>query len=669
MPTVLAAAVVAAATATRGAAFQPADQYRLSAVRDVQISPDASRIAYTVEMSDRPGRPYQVGWVIDVASGARVRLGGAHATATHPRWSPDGALVACHVFDEGALSLAVAKPDGSPPVVLARILTTNHPLPSAGEDIAWSPDGARVAFVSAVAPARGEAPTDPLVITRYLYKPTASEGDTRIADERRLHVFVVEVASRRVTALTEGDGYEHSIAWSPRGDEVLFVANREPDPDRRFNDDVFAVRVADRRVRRLSATPSAEYTPVWSPDGAKIAFLGTTRPLTSSETTLEDTHVWIATAEGAERRDAGATVDDRQENVGWAPDGAALYATVQERGSERLYRFPLAGPAQAVAPPAGRSGVVHAWSVARDGTLAYALGDASGPADLYVQPRGGAARRLTDVDHDLIAERARAEVEAFTFSSFDGTPIECFLTRPGGLKSGAKSPLIVSLHGGPHGQQGDAFDLKSQVYAGLGWATLMVNYRGSTGYGQKLTDAIFGDQDGGEARDVLAAVDAALARDPSLDPDRLAVEGTSYGGQLVDWLVTQTGRFRAAAALSGISNLVSFNYTAYYHDYLAVEYGSYPHENGLMDRLWERSPLRFVGRVKTPVLLLHGENDNDVPIGEAEQFYIALEDAGVDTAFVRYPREGHGLRESAHVVDALERRIAWYRRAFDAARR
>ncbi|MCA1585082.1 MAG: prolyl oligopeptidase family serine peptidase [Acidobacteria bacterium] len=224
--------------------------------------------------------------------------------------------------------------------------------------------------------------------------------------------------------------------------------------------------------------------------------------------------------------------------------------------------------------------------------------------------------------------------------------------------------MIVVIHGGPHGQQGPAFNSKAQVYAGLGWATLMVNYRGSTGYGQKLADAIFKDQNGAEAKDVVAAVDRALERYPWLDATRLGIEGGSYGGQLTNWIITQTDRFKAAIPSAGIANLVSFNYTAYYHDYLAVEYGAFPHQNGIVDLLWERSPIRLAKNVKTPTLLLHGENDNDVPVAEAEQFYIALHDVGVDTVLVRYPREGHGLRETPHVVDALERSIAWYQKYF-----
>jgi dipeptidyl aminopeptidase/acylaminoacyl peptidase len=195
-----------------------------------------------------------------------------------------------------------------------------------------------------------------------------------------------------------------------------------------------------------------------------------------------------------------------------------------------------------------------------------------------------------------------------------------------------------------------------------------VNYRGSTGYGQKLADAIFGDQDRGEAADVLAAVDAALAAHGWLDRERIGIEGGSYGGQLVDWLVTQTPRFRAGISSAGIANLASFHYMAYYHDYLPVEFGAYPHEGDLLDRLWQRSALRYVSRVRTPVLLLHGENDNDVPIAESEQFYIALQEVGVPTRMVRYPREGHGLRETGHQVDALKRSLEWYEEWFTRPR-
>jgi dipeptidyl aminopeptidase/acylaminoacyl peptidase len=658
-------------------ALQAADIFRLRSVGDVQISPDGRTIVYSVTNNDRPGRPYSQVWQMDVASGRSRRLVGDKETASEPHFSPDGRRLAYFGEIAAGAGLIVANADGSSPQVIAPVEGTNHPLPSSGGRLAWSPDGTRVAFVSAVPGPEADANGDPMVITRYLYKPTASEGTTRANDNRRLHIFVADVASKAVRPLTTGNYYEHSIDWSPRGDEVLFVSNRGPDPDRFFNYDVFAVNVASGAIRRLTDSKSAEYSPRWSPDGLAVAFSGTQRPLTSSETTMEDTHVWVMAADGSGRREVG-TMDNRQGPPEWSGDGRYLYFTMQERGHVRLMRIPRAGgTAERLVADRGN---VSAWALSKDGTLAYALTPSASPAELYLRAPAGAVRPMTTLNQEILAGRRLADVESFTFRSFDGTEIEAFLTRPVDLQPAQRAPLITMIHGGPHGQQGPAFNQKAQVYAAQGFASLMVNYRGSTGYGQKLADLIFQDQNGGEGKDVLAGVDAALARYPWLDAARLGVEGGSYGGQLTNWLITQTDRFKAAIPAAGIANLVSFNYMAYYHDYLAVEFGGFPHEaftprnevlwpaatrpQSIMDVLWERSPIRYVARVKTPTLFLHGENDNDVPIAEAEQFFIALKEVGVETVLVRYPREGHGIREVKHVEDTMTRSITWYRKHF-----
>ena len=193
-----------------------------------------------------------------------------------------------------------------------------------------------------------------MVITRYLYKPTAIEGLTRFNDNKRLHLYVVDLASRQVRQLTTGKFYEHSLDWSPNGDEMLFVSNREADADKTFNYDMFAVRVKDAAVRRLTNTKSAEYLPVWSPDGTRIAFLGTKRELTSSETTMEDTHVWVMNADGSNRMELGAGIDNRQGEPQWAPDGKSVYFSVQERGSTKLMRLAVPDDRRAGAARPGR---------------------------------------------------------------------------------------------------------------------------------------------------------------------------------------------------------------------------------------------------------------------------------------------------------------------------
>ena len=643
--------------------LQSNDLYQLRSVGDAQFSPDETRIAYSATNNDRPGSSYSQLWLMEVASGKTAQVEGASGGA---RWSPDGKLIACFGRVADKSGLIVVRADGSQPMFIAPVQGTNHPLPAPGERVAWSPDGKQIAFISATPGPETEAASgDPIVITRYLYKPTASEGMTRFNDNRRTHIFIADIETKNIRQLTEGDYYEHSIDWSPGGDEILFVSNREPDPDRVFNYDVFAVKVADGKVRQLTHTENVEYRPRWSPDGKTIAYQGTKRGLTSSETTMEDTHVWLMNADGSRRREIGAAIDNRQGAPEWSRDGSAIYFTVQERGNVRLYRISANGGKPEVV--VNDQGGVGSWSVGKNGSVAYSFAAPRDLAQLHLRA-SGIARRLTDLNSALLGSRRIAEVESFTFQSFDGTEVEAFLTKPLGMTANSKHPMITVIHGGPHGQQGPAFNSKAQIYAARGWAVLMVNYRGSTGYGQKFADAIFRDQNGGEAKDVLYGVEAALRRNSWVDRERLGIEGGSYGGQLTNWLVTQTNRFKAAIPIASISNLITQNYLAYYHDYLAVEFGAFPHQEGLMDLLWQRSPIRYVANVKTPVMLVHGENDNDVPIAEAEQFYIALKDVGVETVMIRYPREGHGVRENKHVVDLIDRSVAWYEKHFRNAR-
>ena len=643
--------------------LQSADLLRMRAVDGVRLSPDGARIAYTVVTSDQPGRPQRQLFVMTVVDGRSVRLGGSEP-ASAPEWSPDGRLVAFKGTVDGRKGLAVSRPDGSGLRFLAEVTGTNSPLTFEGRAIAWSPDSKRIAFVSTTpGPETALAGGDPVVITRYLYKPDAEEGLTRFNDNRRRHIFIVDAEGGTPRQLTTGDFEEHSIDFSPDGREIAFVSNREADPDLFYNPDLFVLRVEDGSVRRLTATESAEYQPRWSPDGRSIAFLGTRRGLTDLETTMEDTHVWVMAADGSGRRELGRAVDDRQGSAAWAPDGAAVYCTVQERGYVRLYRLPLGGKPEVAV---GEDGRVGDYAVGRDGAVAYAFAGRDDLAQLYLRPRdGGAPRRLTDLNAEVLKGVEIAPVEAFTFVSNDFKyDVEAFLTRPIGLREGTKHPLIVMIHGGPHGQQGPSFVFKSQYYAHRGWATLQVNFRGSTGYGQAFADGVFGDQNGNEAQDVLYGVSAALRRNPWIDRQRVGIEGGSYGGQLTCWLITQTAMFRAAIPLAPITNNISYNYMTYYNMYEQMEWGALPHQGNLMDVLWERSALKHVAKVKTPTMLVHGENDNDVPIAESEQFYIALRDVGVEAVMVRYPREGHGLAEPKHAVDLMDRSAAWYEKHF-----
>ena len=656
--------VTAAASAFAQGRLQSSDFLELRSVGAVQWSPDGARIAYTVTNNDGPGGPYSQLWLLTVASGQSARVGDDGSRGSQPLWAPDGKSLAYVGTVGGKSGVIISAADGSAPQWKAEMTGTNSSaLTNTGRTLAWSPDSKTLAYVHALpGPETADATGDPIYITRFLYKPTASEGNTRFNDNRRLHLFLLDVATGRTRQLTDGIHDEHSIDWSPTGDDIAFVSNREPDADQFFNNDLFVIRVSTGAIRRLTTTESAEYWPTWSPDGTQLAFEATKRGITDLETQMEDTHVWTMDASGGNRREAGAGIDNRQGPPQWSADGRVLFFTVQERGLVRLYKLPSSGGAgQAVITDRGTVGQFDLGPADR---IAYGFASARDLTQLF-QFSGGERRALTDLNKDVLGGKAFAEVEPFSFVSNDARfDVEAFLTKPLGQTADSTHPMIVMIHGGPHGQQGPAFNFQSQVYAARGWATLQVNYRGSTGYGQRFTDAVFRDQNGDEAQDVLYGVNAALRRNPWIDRARLGIEGGSYGGQLTAWLITQTHIFKAAIPNRAIINLVSYNYMTYYNQYEEMEFGMRPHQADLMDELWKRSALRFVAQAKTPTLLIHGENDNDVPIAEAEQFFIALKDVGVETAMLRYPREGHGLREPRHIVDSIDRSIAWYERFF-----
>ncbi len=638
------------------------DLYRFRSVTDAQISPDERSIAYAVSMNDRPGRPYSQVWIRDVASQKSIRIGGEKDSSSHPRWSPDGTKIAFMGGSGEQHGLNYVNADGSGQTFLAAVSGTNSPLPGQGEEFTWSPDSKSLAFVSSSpGPETEAAAGDPMVITRYLYKPTATEGLAHFNDNKRLHIYSVDVASKQIRQLTSGNFDEHSIDWSPNGEEIVFASNREPNSDEFFNYDLFALKISDGRVRRITATESTEYAPQWSPDGKHIAFLGTKRGLTDRETTMEDTHAWIIDPDGSHRREIGASIDNRQHFLHWAPDSAAVYVTYQERGNSHLARLPFDGGSPETL--VGGVGTVGDFSVGKH-QIAYTLATVADLPELYLKS-GASTRQLTTLNAEILAGKTLAPVESFTFTSNDNKfEVEAFLVKPVGMTADRKYPMIVNIHGGPHGQNGPAFNFKDQAYAAQGFAVLHVNYRGSTGYGQKFADAVFGDQDGNEGQDVLYGVSAAVRRYLWIDRERLGIEGVSYGGQLSDWLITQTNEFKAAIPTAGISNLISYNYMTYYNQYEEMEFGQFFHQGRLMDDAWERSALKHVANAHTPTMLVHGENDPDVPIAEAEQYFVALKDVGVDTVFVRYPREGHGLRETKHVVDWIDRSLAWYQSHF-----
>jgi dipeptidyl aminopeptidase/acylaminoacyl peptidase len=686
----------------------PEDTLRVASVADAQISPDGSRVVYVV--STVAGNETRSAlWLAptnDVRR-ASAQLIGAELNASHPRWSPDGRYVAfLGASGERAGVWIISMSGEGGARLIAPVRSTNFFITYAGEPFAWSADSRRIAYISAsdeqIVPdvadksyQRERPEVDPRVIDRLQYK-----SRTSFSDHLRTHVWVTDVTNPQPKQLTFGQTYDHALTWSPRGDEIAFLSNHEPDPDANNNSDIFAVAVADGRVRQLTTTRGCEYEPVWSPDGKFIAYTATTRDVTTIDSVAEDTHVWLLDTSSGNRRDLTSAQDRRARSPQWSADSSAIYYLAGDHGRTTIYRASVAdrhiqtftlwddprgfarafflserqSPADALSVQSLRPSQpfqIANFSVAAKSVIpvapvrdvvfatpvAFTLSDAAAPAEVFVAAGSNfPVRRLSAHNDQLVRSVQLSAPEEFTFESFDNTRVQGWLMKPVGWH-GERAPMILSIHGGPHGMYGYAFNVTFQAYAARGYAVLYINPRGSTGYGQKFSDGTLREWGGGDYKDLMAGVDAALKRYSWIDDARLGVTGGSYGGFMTNWIITQTPRFRAAVSAASVSNLVSFYATSLYQDLIHAEFGL-PWDD--YDLLWRWSPLRYVRDAQTPTLFIHGEQDNDVHITQAEEMYMALRRRGVDTVLLRYPREGHGFREPRHRVDSLERTLAWF---------
>jgi dipeptidyl aminopeptidase/acylaminoacyl peptidase len=634
----------------------PDDLFAIKDIPEVRISPDGSRVAYTVVSTDRAKNSYTSSiWLAPTRGGDPVELTGAGFSDSSPRWSPDGARIAFSSDREGRLGIWVIDVATRQMRMITPWARSNHFLSKAGESLCWSPDGKQIAFVAAE---KGEAEsTDPRVITRDQYK-----SRTSFSDNLHSHIFLASAEDGTVRQLTKGTYDEHSICWNPRSDEIAFLSNHEPDPDARLNYDIFTVKVSTGGISRLTNTPGVEYSPVWSPDGAFIAYTSTHRNITTIDSVAEDTHVWIIGRRGGTGIEASGRLDRRCSSPQWSPDGRFLYFLAGDHGKTLIYRAAQDGsPARRVFDAFCQ---VSSLSIGAD-LLAFTRTDDGSPSEVWLaRVDSGQARRLTSINQALVDGWRLSRPETIHYESFDGMPIEGWLIRPVDFDSGKKYPMILSIHGGPHGMYGYGFSHVNQVYAARGYAVLYLNPRGSSGYGQKFSDGCVNNWGGADYKDLMKGVDYAISANAWIDRARLGVIGGSYGGFMTNWIITQTDQFKAAVSIASISNLISFYGTSLYQDLIHAEFNGFPWDN--YEVLWKYSPIHYVKSVTTPTMFMHGEQDNDVHITQAEEMYMGLKRRNIESVFVRYPREGHGNREPLHRLDQMERILKWFDRHLSA---
>jgi dipeptidyl aminopeptidase/acylaminoacyl peptidase len=636
---------------------------------DPRLSPDGSQVVYVSSRVDRArNRRVPSIWIVPSDGNAPPRMIVDEAfSASAPRWSPDGKTIA---FTSGRVIADSTGTTGTqqPAPGRAQLWTvaagggaprriTN--VANGVSGCSWSPNGAQFVCLARTGPSdtlnTGPERSDVRHYTSLTYK----FNDTGWYDDKRSHLWIIDASSGAARQITSGDSWNDTDAqWSPDGSRIAFVSDRTGmEFDEGHNSDIWTIPASGGSLTKITPSKERDTSPVWSPDGKSIAFV-------SAEDEDAPPQLYITESSGSGTpRLAAKSLDLLPGNLQWAENGRALYFDTGVKGELHVFRVDVASGTLRQVTTGARG--VRASDVSPTlGRMVYLANDFQHLDDVYSATLDGKGeRKLTDVNAALWKTLDAAPVQRMTFKGADGWDVDGFLVKPLGWTAGTKYPMILSIHGGPSGQYGVDWYHEFQVYAAKGYAVFFTNPRGSTGYGRKFQRGIELQWGGNDYTDIMNGVRAVAAANPWIDTTRLGVTGGSYGGYMTNWIVGHTRLFKAAVTLRSISNFISDDGT---------RDGAYGHKGDFggdifqkYDLFWERSPLKYVQNVSTPILVLHSDNDYRVPIEQGEQWFRALKHFGKTAEIVFFPRENHNLTrtgEPRHIVESMNWQLYWFDR-------
>ena len=640
---ILAAAVAGlSAIGTLGAAAQTGELRTVSlemyldleSVSNPQISPDGTQIVYTRgwvdKMNDR--RESSV-WIMN-ADGTRNRF---LVDGSGPIWSPDGTRIAYTARGEPSGSqIFVRWMDAEGATSQITRLDKNP------GGIRWSPDGTQLSFTMNVEgesawtvspPGRPDGATwtpGPKVVTRADYR----QDRVGFIDEGWQHVFLVPAEGGTARRLTDGDWNHSTGEWTPDGREIVFSSLRTADSELAWREsEVYSVDVATGAIRQLTTRRGQDSGPLPSPRGDLIAYRGSD----FHDDTYRTSGIYVMGRDGGNPRLISGDFDADINDMQWAHDGSGLYLTVAAEGTSNLHFVSVDGGVRELTTGAH---MLALDSFTRTGRAVGTLTSPHVPTDIVSFDLRDPARRtqLTRVNEDVLGGVTLGDVEEIWYTSVDDYRIQGWIIKPPDFDASKKYPLMLSIHGGPHGMYNVAFNFSWQEHAANGYVILYTNPRGSSGYGSAFGNAIKNAYPGKDFDDLMRGVDEVIGRG-YVDDQNMFVYGCSGGGVLTSWVVGHTNRFAAASANCPVTNWLSFVGTTdgigWYRNFEKFPWED-PSEH------LRRSPLMYVGNVSTPTMLMTGVNDLRTPMPQTEEYYAALKVLGVETAMIRFNNEWHG---------------------------
>jgi dipeptidyl aminopeptidase/acylaminoacyl peptidase len=648
-------------------AFKPLDVFDLQWAADPQVSPDGRNIAYVRMGFDiKTDRARGAVWLV-AADGKNERPLSSAATSGSPRWSPDGTRIA----------YIARSADGSAQLYMYWTASgVSAPISNFTETpsgLAWSPDGRWLAFTMSVPqdrkPLKVELPETPKnakwadppkFIDRMVFR---ADGEGYLPSTYS-QVFVVSADGGAARQLTHGDfDHQGSPAFSADGKSVLVSANRHADAD--FNpldSEIYRVDLADGSIHALTDRRGPDRQPVPSPDGKHIAYLG----FDDKQLGYQATQLYVMDSDGSHARSLTASLDRDAANPKWLADSKAIAFQYDDQGSTKIAAIDLQGKMRALAQGVGGNDVSRpysggSYSIAPNGRFAFTKASPTAPAALATGTSPRDIATLGAFSANLLDERSIGALEEINFdSSADHRHMQGWIVKPPGFDPAKKYPFVLEIHGGPFAMYAPSFAAEIQLYASAGYVVLYMNPRGSTGYGEEFANLIHHDYPNKDYDDLMSGVDAVIGRG-YVDNQRLFVTGGSGGGVLTAWIVGHTDRFRAAVVVKPVINWTSFVLTGDANNFFyRYWFGEFPWDD--MQAYWKRSPLAYVGNVKTPTMLMTGEVDYRTPSSEAEQFYQALKLRKIDTALVRVPNASHDISaRPSLLIDKAAYVLAWFK--------
>jgi dipeptidyl aminopeptidase/acylaminoacyl peptidase len=630
------------------------DLMAVERVGEPQISPDGRSVVYTVGTADMDtNRIAHNIWIVSTAPGTLPRRLTESGHDTRPQWSPDGKWIAFLSSREGAPQVYVMPAKGGPPKKITSLST-------GADNEKWSPDGRWVAFTSSVYPdcaddacnrSRDDVAEKSKVRAR-VYDHLLFRHWTHWSDGKRSHLFLVAATGgepRDVTLNAEYDvppderGDANDFAFSPDSREICYTAVTDRPEAISTNGDLFLVPTNGGETRRITASnPGFDGHPVYSPDGRFIAYH-------SQKTPEYESDRWRLMLYDRARGESVEVADSFErsvEEIVWSPNSKTIFFTAENEAEEPVYEVSAAAgnpPREIV-----KEGVNSTVSISADGgTLAFLRSATVAPDEVFVSRADGSdARQITQHNTARLASIEVNPPEPFWFEGAGGTRVEGLLIRPPHFDAAKKYPLLLVIHGGPQSEWMDSWSYRwnEELFASPGYVAVMINPRGSTGYGQKFTDEIMDDWGGKPYEDLMRGVDYVIAKYSFVDGNRVAAAGASYGGYMIDWIATHTGRFKALISHAGV-----FDKPAMYgateelwfeeHDMAGT-----PWANPESYRKWSPSTYSGeLGKFKTPTLVICGEMDYRVPYTQSLEFFTALQRQNVPSKLFVYPDEGHWI--------------------------